>query len=130
MRAKRFGFSDSQIAEIMGVDTIFIRQMRKKLGIIPYVKRIDTLAAEWPATTNYLYLTYSGSEHDIDFEKEKRAKKGDNTGGGGIESTFEPKTTYITCEVCDGGFDVMKMEHMAVCPGCKKEIKNAIQKQS
>ncbi len=69
-RAKRFGFSDGQIAKIMGVDTIFIRQMRRKLGIHPFVKRIDTLAAEWPAATNYLYLTYSASEHDIDFEQE------------------------------------------------------------
>ncbi|MFW9823618.1 MAG: carbamoyl-phosphate synthase (glutamine-hydrolyzing) large subunit, partial [Candidatus Thorarchaeota archaeon] len=69
-RAKRYGFSDGQIAKIMGVDTIFIRQMRKKLDIHPFVKRIDTLAAEWPAITNYLYLTYSASEHDIDFEKE------------------------------------------------------------
>jgi len=69
-RAKRFGFSDGQIGKIMGVDTIFIRQLRKRLGIHPYVKRIDTLAAEWPAVTNYLYLTYSASEHDIDFEKE------------------------------------------------------------
>lgn len=72
-RAKRFGFSDGQIGKIMGVDTIFIRQMRKKLGIHPYVKRIDTLAAEWPAVTNYLYLTYSASEHDIDFEKENNS---------------------------------------------------------
>ncbi len=69
-RAKRFGFSDGQIAKIMGVDTIFIRQMRRRLNIHPYVKRIDTLAAEWPAVTNYLYLTYSASEHDIDFESE------------------------------------------------------------
>ncbi|MFX1401957.1 MAG: carbamoyl-phosphate synthase (glutamine-hydrolyzing) large subunit [Promethearchaeota archaeon] len=69
-RAKRFGFSDGQIAKIMGVDTIFIRQMRRRLNIQPYVKRIDTLAAEWPAITNYLYLTYSASHHDIDFEKE------------------------------------------------------------
>ncbi len=69
-RAKRFGFSDGQIAKIMGVDTIFIRQMRRRLNIHPYVKRIDTLAAEWPAVTNYLYLTYSASEHDINFEKE------------------------------------------------------------
>ncbi|MFX1469361.1 MAG: carbamoyl-phosphate synthase (glutamine-hydrolyzing) large subunit [Promethearchaeota archaeon] len=69
-RAKRFGFSDGQIAKILGVDTIFIRQMRRRLNIHPYVKRIDTLAAEWPAITNYLYLTYGASEHDIDFEKE------------------------------------------------------------
>ncbi|MHA1478222.1 MAG: carbamoyl phosphate synthase preATP-grasp domain-containing protein, partial [Promethearchaeota archaeon] len=72
-RAKRFGFSDGQIAKIMGVDTIFIRQMRRRLNIHPYVKRIDTLAAEWPAVTNYLYLTYSASEHDINFEKEHKS---------------------------------------------------------
>jgi carbamoyl-phosphate synthase large subunit len=72
-RAKRFGFSDGQIAKIMGVDTIFIRQMRRRLNIHPYVKRIDTLAAEWPAVTNYLYLTYSASEHDINFEREHKS---------------------------------------------------------
>ncbi|TFG17579.1 MAG: carbamoyl-phosphate synthase (glutamine-hydrolyzing) large subunit [Promethearchaeota archaeon] len=69
-RAKRFGFSDGQIAKLMKVDTIFIRQMRRRLNIQPFVKRIDTLAAEWPAKTNYLYLTYSASQHDIDYEKE------------------------------------------------------------
>jgi len=72
-RAKRYGFSDGQIAKIMGVDTIFIRQMRRRLKIHPYVKRIDTLAAEWPAVTNYLYLTYSASEHDIDFVSEYKS---------------------------------------------------------
>ena len=72
-RAKRYGFSDGQIAKIMEVDTIFVRQLRRKLDIHPYVKRIDTLAAEWPAVTNYLYLTYSASEHDIDFEKENES---------------------------------------------------------
>lgn len=73
VRAKRYGFSDGQIAKIMGVDSIFIRQMRRRLNIQPYVKRIDTLAAEWPAITNYLYLTYSASEHDIDFEGEYKS---------------------------------------------------------
>jgi len=72
-RAKRYGFSDGQIAKIMGVKSIFIRQMRRRLNIQPYVKRIDTLAAEWPAVTNYLYLTYSASEHDIDFESEYKS---------------------------------------------------------
>jgi len=74
-RAKRFGFSDGQLATIMGVDTIQIRVMTKrKYGIRPYVKRIDTLAAEWPAITNYLYLTYAACEHDIDYEKESQQK--------------------------------------------------------
>jgi len=73
--AKRFGFSDGQIASIMSVDTIQIRDMiKRKFGIRPFVKRIDTLAAEWPAITNYLYLTYAASEHDIDFEKEDQEK--------------------------------------------------------
>ena len=72
-RAKKYGFSDGQIAKIIGVDTIFIRQLRRRLNIHPFVKRIDTLAAEWPAITNYLYLTYSASEHDIDFEKENKS---------------------------------------------------------
>jgi len=72
-RAKRFGFSDGQIAKLMSINTIFIRQMRRRLNIQPFVKRIDTLAAEWPAKTNYLYLTYSASQHDIDFEKEYKS---------------------------------------------------------
>ncbi|MHA1689388.1 MAG: carbamoyl-phosphate synthase (glutamine-hydrolyzing) large subunit [Promethearchaeota archaeon] len=71
-RAKRFGFSDGQIAKILNVDTIKIRNLRKNLKIQPFVKQIDTLAAEWPARTNYLYLTYSAMEHDIDFEKERQ----------------------------------------------------------
>ncbi|MFX0071582.1 MAG: carbamoyl-phosphate synthase (glutamine-hydrolyzing) large subunit [Candidatus Hermodarchaeota archaeon] len=72
-RAKRFGFSDGQIAKIMGIDVIIIRRiLRHKYKIQPYVKRIDTLAAEWPAITNYLYLTYAASEHDIDFDKEHK----------------------------------------------------------
>jgi len=76
-RAKRFGFSDGQIGTIMNIDTIKIRDLRRKLEIHPYVKRIDTLAAEWPAVTNYLYLTYSASEHDIDYsgENKKNLKK-------------------------------------------------------
>jgi len=75
-RAKRFGFSDGQISEIISspvFDTIKIRKIiRKEFGIQPYVKQIDTLAAEWPAQTNYLYLTYAASEHDIDFEEEAK----------------------------------------------------------
>jgi len=74
-RAKRFGFSDGQIAKIMGIDVIIVRRiLKRKYRIRPYVKRIDTLAAEWPATTNYLYLTYAASEHDIDFEQENQKK--------------------------------------------------------
>ena len=66
--AKKYGFSDGQIALAMGTDTIKVRQLRRIFNITPVVKQIDTLAAEWPAVTNYLYMTYGGNEDDLDFE--------------------------------------------------------------
>jgi len=65
--AKRIGFSDEQIAICQKTDEKNIRTFRKTAGIIPVVKQIDTLAAEWPAKTNYLYMTYGGDEDDIEF---------------------------------------------------------------
>ena len=75
------GFSDFQIARHVlksepahiHDDLMKVRNYRKSLGIIPYIKQIDTLAAEYPAVTNYLYLTYSGSEHDIICETDKKS---------------------------------------------------------
>ena len=69
-KAKRQGFSDFQIARAIGEDDVEqgalkVRAHRKALGILPVVKQIDTLAAEYPAQTNYLYLTYSGEEDDV-----------------------------------------------------------------
>jgi len=71
--AKRLGFSDRQIAVCMNTTELAVRELRKKANIVPVVKQIDTLAAEWPAQTNYLYLTYGGDEDDIDFAS--RGKK-------------------------------------------------------
>jgi len=68
---KRLGFSDEQLAKALGMDMDKIREIRKRHGITPVVKQIDTLAAEWPAQTNYLYLTHNGWEHDISFVSEK-----------------------------------------------------------
>jgi len=65
--AKQNGFSDAQIAKFMGTNELAVHRSRKDAGIIPFVKQIDTVAAEFPAYTNYLYLTYNGAEHDIDF---------------------------------------------------------------
>ncbi len=65
--AKRLGFSDEQIAVCQKTDEKSIRAFRKNAGILPVVKQIDTLAAEWPAKTNYLYLTYGGDQDDIEF---------------------------------------------------------------
>ncbi|MGQ9460181.1 MAG: carbamoyl-phosphate synthase (glutamine-hydrolyzing) large subunit [Candidatus Bathyarchaeaceae archaeon] len=69
--AKRLGFSDEQIAICLKTDEMTIRKLRKEANIVPVVKQIDTLAAEWPAKTNYLYLTYGGDEDDIDFHSGK-----------------------------------------------------------
>jgi len=66
--AKRFGFSDKQIARAIDKEPLEIRKIRKDFGIIPVVKQIDTLSAEWPAKTNYLYLTYGGDKNDLDIE--------------------------------------------------------------
>lgn len=63
--AKRSGFSDLQIAALTGLDEMTVRKQRKKFGIVPVVKQIDTLAAEYPAGVNYLYFTYHGDEDDI-----------------------------------------------------------------
>ncbi|MEM2970046.1 MAG: carbamoyl-phosphate synthase (glutamine-hydrolyzing) large subunit, partial [Candidatus Bathyarchaeia archaeon] len=72
LEAKRLGFSDHQIAKCLGVDEYTIRNYRKRNGIVPVVKQIDTLAAEWPAITNYLYLTYHGDEDDLKFSEDKK----------------------------------------------------------
>ncbi len=66
--AKRTGFSDGQIARILRQDERSIRELRKSLGIRPRVKQVDTLAAEYPAKTNYLYLTYDADEDDAEPE--------------------------------------------------------------
>ena len=68
---KRTGFSDKQIADLIGSEEIKVRNYRKKLGVTPVVKQIDTLAAEFPAKTNYLYLTYWGDKDDVDFGNSK-----------------------------------------------------------
>jgi carbamoyl-phosphate synthase large subunit len=70
--AKVLGFSDRQIGRLVGKDDLEIRAMRKKEGILPVVKRIDTLAAEWPAKTNYLYLTYGGKTNDFEITSDSQ----------------------------------------------------------
>ncbi len=70
-QAKKIGFSDRQISRCNGTDEMQVRALREKFGIKPAVKQIDTLAAEWPAKTNYLYLTYGGDEDDVAVKEAK-----------------------------------------------------------
>ena len=80
-RAKVQGFTDFQIARALGMEeemdieeaSLIVRRRRLSAGIVPVVKQIDTLAAEYPAQTNYLYMTYSGMAHDIHYEHDKRS---------------------------------------------------------
>jgi carbamoyl-phosphate synthase large subunit len=67
-KAKKNGFSDKQIADLTKSSELGIRHLRKSHAIIPVVKRIDTLAAEFPAPTNYLYTTYNGTTNDVKFD--------------------------------------------------------------
>ncbi|MFC2138593.1 carbamoyl-phosphate synthase (glutamine-hydrolyzing) large subunit, partial [Bacteroidota bacterium] len=79
--AKIMGFSDFQIARLildcepenMEKGLLEVRKFRKENGVTPVVKQIDTLAAEYPAMTNYLYLTYSGNEHDVEFQYDNKS---------------------------------------------------------
>ncbi|MGN0058101.1 MAG: carbamoyl-phosphate synthase (glutamine-hydrolyzing) large subunit [Phocaeicola plebeius] len=78
-QAKREGFSDFQIARAIGYQgdleegSLMVRNYRKSVGIVPVVKQIDTLAAEYPAQTNYLYLTYSGTANDVEYLGDRKS---------------------------------------------------------
>lgn len=63
--AKKKGFSDKQLGFMRGVGELEVRALRKKLGVLPSLKQIDTMAAEYPANTNYLYATYHGNKNDV-----------------------------------------------------------------
>ena len=65
LEAKQAGFADRQIAALSGIREAEVREQRRKHGLAPWVKQIDTVAGEYPAQTNYLYLTYNGQDHDV-----------------------------------------------------------------
>lgn len=95
LRAKRMGFADAQIGDLINATEDAVRAARKALGITPFVKRIDTLAAEYPAHTNYLYTTYNASSHDVEFND-----KGTMVLGSGvyrIGSSVEFDWCAVTC---------------------------------
>ncbi|WFD33840.1 carbamoyl-phosphate synthase (glutamine-hydrolyzing) [Malassezia cuniculi] len=93
--AKQRGFSDVQIARLVGSDEASVRAHRKALGITPFVKRIDTVAAEYPAQTNYLYTTYNASSHDVEFDEHGTMVLG--SGVYRIGSSVEFDWCAVTC---------------------------------
>ena len=95
-KAKQLGFSDFQIARFvenpsgnMENESLRVRNYRKKNNILPSVKRINTVASEHPELTNYLYMTYDGSDHDIPFYKHDKSVVVLGSGAYGIGSSVE-----------------------------------------
>ena len=102
--AKGSGFSDFQIGRLVLKDkndpdryADIVRQYRKSLGVTPVVKQIDTLAAEFPAKTNYLYLTYNGTAHDINYEKDGKSIIVLGSGAYRIGSSVEFDWCSVNC---------------------------------
>ena len=95
LKSKRLGFSDLQIAQLIGSSELDVRAKRKSFGITPFVKRIDTLAAEYPAHTNYLYTTYNATQHDVKFDEHGTMVLG--SGVYRIGSSVEFDWCAVTC---------------------------------
>src|SRR5574344_119041 len=103
-KAKSTGFSDFQIGRLVFKDkidpdtyTTVVRKYRKALGVVPVVKQIDTLAAEFPAKTNYLYLTYNGKYNDIKYEKDGKSVIVLGSGAYRIGSSVEFDWCSVNC---------------------------------
>ena len=112
--AKVYGFTDFQIARAVGLEQelgnmakagLTVRSLRKNYGILPVVKQIDTLAAEYPAQTNYLYVTYAGVKSDITFENDHRSiivlGSGAYRIGSSVEINYNPETVSTDYDMCD-----------------------------
>lgn len=95
MRLKKLGYSDLHIAKLINATEDAVRAYRKSFGITPYVKRIDTLAAEYPAHTNYLYTTYNATTHDVTFDEHGAMVLG--SGVYRIGSSVEFDWCAVTC---------------------------------
>lgn len=94
-RLKKLGYSDLHIAKLVSSTEDAVRAHRKSFGITPFVKRIDTLAAEYPAHTNYLYTTYNASSHDVEFDEHGAMVLG--SGVYRIGSSVEFDWCAVTC---------------------------------
>jgi len=116
LQAKRYGFSDLQIAEALGVAELDIRKLRKTLGVLPSIKQIDSLAAEFPAKTNYLYATYLGIENDVEFNDGENKIVILGSGAYRIGSSVE----FDWCSV-NAAFTLRKLGYKAIMINCNPE---------
>lgn len=96
-------------------DELTVRAYRKGLGITPFAKQIDTLAAEFPAATNYLYTTYNASEHDVPFSKDEGGVMVLGSGVYRIGSSVEFDWGAVSC-IRRCGFEHQHMHRMTALP--------------
>ena len=110
-RAKRIGFSDFQISKMIKKTEIYVRDLREMAGIKPVVKQLDTVAAEYPCFTNYLYLTYNGDYNDIGFDDETVIVLG--SGVYRIGSSVEFDWCAVNCvrELRDQGYKTVMINY-------------------
>ncbi len=111
--AKIKGFSDEQIARAIGLDPGAFRSLRVRLAGLPAVKQIDTLAAEWPAQTNYLYTTYGGVEDDIDFKGAEKKILVIGSGGFriGVSIEFDWASVNYAIAAREMGYEVSMINY-------------------
>jgi len=108
--AKKNGFSDAVIAKAYDIDEPTVRVLRRRWGIAPAVKQIDTMAAEWPSSTNYLYMTYNGDEDDITFnDKDKAVVLGSGSYRIGSSVEFDWCCVNMAWSLKDNGVDEVIM---------------------
>ncbi|XP_046877046.1 CAD protein isoform X1 [Hypomesus transpacificus] len=113
-RAKQLGFSDKQIAMAVQSTELAVRKLRHDWSILPVVKQIDTVAAEWPAHTNYLYLTYNGSSSDVSFSQQHVMVLG--SGVYRIGSSVEFDWCAVGCIM-----ELRKMGYKTIMVNCNPE---------
>ncbi|MFH1534265.1 MAG: carbamoyl-phosphate synthase large subunit [Nitrospirota bacterium] len=137
LEAKKMGFSDKQIGFLYNLEELDVRKKRKAMGILPSIKQIDTLAAEYPANTNYLYMTYHGDGHDIHAGRRKKVivlgsgaycigssvefdwccvnavKTAEKAGYETVMINYNPETVSTDYDICDKlYFDELSLERV------------------
>lgn len=112
--AKEYGFSDQQLAKLLNTDVEYVRKLRIDNNIRAHVKQIDTLAAEWPARTNYLYTTYAAFEDDLDFSirgRERILILGAGVFRIGVSVEFDWATVNLANAIRRRGYEVIVLNY-------------------
>lgn len=125
-QAKQNGFSDGQIAKFTGTNELAISRRRRDAGITPFVKQIDTVAAEFPAYTNYLYLTYNGAEHDVDFKDQGVMVLGSGVYRIGSSVEFDWCSVRAIRTLRENGFKTVMINVSTSAPSCRFSARTSI----